>query len=65
MQKYLFFLTLLALSFNGVADTVRTMNARKAVANQEHRSCLPNLNIEAGCREVAKKDLDKTTHYPG
>jgi len=61
----MFFLALVALSFNGIADTVRAMNGRTAAANQESRSSLPNLNIEAGCQDVAKNDLNKTTDYPG
>ena len=65
MQRHLFFLALVALSFNGVADTVRAMNSRTAAANQESRSSLPNLNIEAACQDVAKNDLNKTTDYPG
>jgi hypothetical protein len=65
MQRHMFFLALVALSFNGIADTVRAMNGRTAAANQESRSSLPNLNIEAGCQDVAKNDLNKTTDYPG
>ncbi len=65
MPRHMFFLLLIALSFNGIADTVRAMNARTIAANQESRSSLPNLNIEAGCQDLAKNDLNKTTDYPG
>jgi hypothetical protein len=61
----MFIIPLMALSIAGVADTVRAMNARTAAANQESRSSLPNLNIEAACQDVAKSDLNKTTDYPG
>ena len=64
MQR-LFFLALIALSINGIADTVRATNGRTSAASQESRSGLPNLNIEAGCQDVAKNDLNKTTDYPG
>jgi len=64
MQR-LFFLALIALSINGIADTVRATNTRASAASQEGRSGLPNLNIEAGCQDVAKNDLNKTTDYPG
>jgi hypothetical protein len=55
----MFIIPLMALSFAGVADTVRAMNDR------ESRPNLPILNIESGCRDVAKNDLNKTTNYPG
>ncbi len=63
MSKHLYIIPLMALSFGGIADTVRVMNAR--AASQESRSGLPNLNIEAGCQDVAKNVLNKTTDYPG
>ena len=65
MLRHMFILPLIALSFNGVADTVRATNARTSAASQESQSSLPNLNIEAGCQDVAKNDLNKTTDYPG
>ena len=61
----LYIIPLIALSIAGVADTVRVVNARAAAASQESRSSLPNLNIEAGCQDVSKNNLDKTTDYPG
>jgi hypothetical protein len=64
MQR-LFFLALVALSINGIADTVRATNARALATGQESRSGFPSLNIEAGCQDVAKNDLNKTTDYPG
>jgi hypothetical protein len=57
----MFFLLLVALSFNGIADTVRATNARTSAASKESQSSLPNLNIEAGCQDVAKNDLNRTT----
>ena len=65
MLRHMFILSLIALSFNGIADTVRATNGRTSAVSQESRSALPNLNIEAGCQDVAKNDLDKTTDYPG
>ena len=65
MPRHLFFLLLMALSFYGIADTVRGMHARAAATSQESPSSLPNLNIEAGCQDVAKNDLNKTADYPG
>ena len=65
MLRHMFILPLIALSFNGIADTVRATNARTAAASKESQSSLPNLNIEAGCKNVAKNDLNKTTDYPG
>jgi hypothetical protein len=65
MLKHNFIILLLALSFNGVADTVRATNSRTSAASQESRSSLPNLDIEARCQDVAKNDLNKTTDYPG
>ena len=65
MLRHMFIIPLIALSILGVADTVRAMNARTSAASQESRSSLPNLNIEDGCRDVAKNDLNKTTDYPG
>ena len=65
MTKHMFIIPLMALSIAGAADTARAMNGRTAAANQESRSGLPNLNIEAGCQDVAKNDLNKTTDYPG
>ena len=65
MPRHMFFLLLIALSFNGIADTVRAMNGRTSTASKESQSSLPNLNIEAGCQDVAKSDLNKTTDYPG
>ncbi len=65
MQKHLFIIPLIALSFNGIADFVRATNTRTSAASQESWSSLPNLNIEAGCKDVAKNDLNKTTDYPG
>ncbi|MGC2394603.1 MAG: hypothetical protein WA579_01215 [Rhodomicrobium sp.] len=65
MTKYMFIIPLMALSIAGVADTVRAMDGRTAAANQESRSSLPNLNIEAACQDVAKNNLNKTTDYPG
>lgn len=65
MLRHMFILPLIALSFNGIADTVRATNARTAAASKESQSSLPNLNIEAGCKDVAKNALNKTTDYPG
>ena len=65
MSKHMFIIPLMALSIAGAADSVRAMNGRTAAANQESRSSLPNLNIEAACQDVAKNDLNKTTDYPG
>ena len=65
MFKHRFIIPLMALSIAGVADTVRAMDGRTAAANQESRSSLPNLNIEAACQDVAKNNLYKTTDYPG
>ena len=65
MPRHIFIILLIALSFNGVADTVRATNSRTLVASQESRSSVPNLNIEAGCQDVAKSDLNKTKDYPG
>ena len=65
MLRNLYVILLIAVSFVGVADTVRAMNSRTAAAHEGSRSGLPNLNIEAGCKDVAKNDLNKTTDYPG
>ena len=65
MPRHLFFIVLMALSFYGIANTVRGMNARAAAISKESQSSLPNLNIEAGCQDLAKNDLNKTTNYPG
>ena len=65
MLRHMFILPLIALSFNGIADTVRATNGRTSAVSQESQSALPNLNIEAGCQDVAKNDLNKTTDYPG
>ncbi len=65
MTKHMFIIPLMALSIAGAADTACAMNSRTAAANQESRSSLPNLNIEAACQDVAKNDLNKTTDYPG
>ena len=65
MTKHMFIIPLMALSIAGAADTACAMNGRTAAANQESRSSLPNLNIEAACQDVAKNDLNKTTDYPG
>ena len=65
MLRHMFILPLIALSFNGIADTIRATNGRASAASQESRSSLPNLNIEAACQDVAKNDLNKTTDYPG
>jgi len=65
MLRHIFIIPLIALSILGVADTVRAMNARTSAASQESQSGLPNLNIEAGCQDVAKNDLNKTTDYRG
>ena len=46
----------IAASVLGVADTV---NARRSAA------ALPTLDIEGGCRDVAKNDLNKTKDYSG
>jgi hypothetical protein len=61
----MFIIPLMALSISGVADTVRAMDARTAAASGESQSGLPNLNIESGCQDVAKNELNKTTDYPG
>lgn len=55
MNSHMFIIPLIAMSVVGVADTVRAMN---------HDS-LPSLNIEAGCKDVAKNGLNKTTDFPG
>ena len=65
MTKHMFIIPLMALSIAGAADTASAVNGRTAAANQESRSSLPNLNIEAACQDVAKNDLNKTTDYPG
>ena len=65
MPKHMFIIPLMALSIAGVADTVRAMNARTAAASEESQSGLPNLNIESGCQDVAKNELNRTTDYPG
>ena len=65
MLRHMFIIPLLVLSFNGLAGTVRALNYRASAATLESRSSLPNLNIEAGCQDVAKNDLNKTTDYPG
>ncbi len=31
----------------------------------ERRGALPRLDVEAGCRDIARNDLNKTTDYPG
>jgi hypothetical protein len=59
MSSHMFIIPLIALSISGVASTVRAMN------DQESRSSVPHLNIEAGCQDVAKNNLSKTTNYPG
>ena len=55
MPSHMFIIPLIAMSVAGVADTVRAVNARD----------LPALNIEAGCKDVAKNGLNKTTDFPG
>jgi hypothetical protein len=65
MSKHMFIIPLMALSIAGVADTVRAMNARTAAASEESQSGLPNLNIESGCQDVAKSEINRTTDYPG
>ena len=52
---------ILGLSFWGVADTVR---ARQEAASEE-KGGMPALDIEAGCRDVAKNELNKTTDFSG
>ena len=56
MSSNMFIIPLIAMSVAGVANPVRAMNAHDS---------LPNLNIEAGCKDVAKNGLNKTTDFPG
>ena len=56
MNSHMFIIPLIAMSVSGVANTVSAMNGHDS---------LPNLNIEAGCKDVAKNGLNKTTDFPG
>ncbi len=61
MMRVLFLSIFIALSVLGVADTVR---ARNQAVSREGKA-FPALNIEAGCRDVAHNDLNKTRDFPG
>ena len=65
MTKHMFIIPLMTLSIAGISGPAFAMDGRTAATNQESRSSLPNLNIEAACQDVAKNDLNKTTDYPG
>jgi hypothetical protein len=60
------FLILLALSFSGVADTVSARRHRTVhAAFGERRASFPNLDMEAGCKDVSNNALNKTVDYKG
>ncbi len=61
MMRVLFLTIFMAYSILGVAATVRVRN--EAVSGEGKG--LPALDIEAGCRDVAQNDLNKTTDLPG
>ncbi len=63
MIRVLFLAIFIALSFSGVADTVRARYPSRTASGEQ--GGLPNLDIEAGCRDVAKNDLNKTKDFPG
>ena len=65
LTRHLFIVPLMALSFGGVADTVRVLNGHALAASQESRSGLPTLNIDSACRDVSSNELNRTSDYPG
>ena len=59
------FLTLMALSFLGVADTVQILQAQAARAATREGGGVPNLDVQSGCKDMANNQLNKTTNYDG
>ncbi len=62
MLRVLFLMIFVALSFLGVANTVR---ARQEAGASKGTDSFPALDMHAACRDVAKNELNKTTDFPG
>jgi hypothetical protein len=66
MLRAILFFTVMAFAFLGLADTVRARHHHGyASASRRERAALPNLDVEAGCKDIASNGLNKTTDYKG